>query len=173
MDYVILDTDVCSYLFKRDTRAERYRAHLLGRPLCLCFQSVAELYQWAEINQWGPSRRVSLEQWLTRFVILPYDNETAQAWARVRAARRRQGLPISTGGAWIAACALRYDCTLVTHNTADFQHIDHSSSSQSREVYKKLSQSPLPLSSEGTFWFIGFPHAQTRPPGAPARSDSG
>jgi len=124
MDYVILDTDVCSYLFKRDTRAERYRPYLLEQTLCLCFQTVAELYQWAEINQWGTSRRENLEQWLTRFVILPYDNETAKAWAQVRASRRQQGLPISTGDAWIAACALRYNCTLVTHNTADFQHID-------------------------------------------------
>jgi predicted nucleic acid-binding protein len=124
MDYAILDTDVCSFLFKRDTRAEGYRSHLVGKTLCLSFQTVAELYQWAEINNWGTARRARLDRWLTHFVILPYDNETAQVWARIRSSRRRQGRPISTADAWIAACALRYNCSLITHNAAAYQHID-------------------------------------------------
>jgi len=53
MDFVILDTDVCSFLFKRDTRGELYRPHLEGKTPCLSFQTVAELYQWAEIHNWG------------------------------------------------------------------------------------------------------------------------
>lgn len=123
MDYVILDTDVCSFLFKRDSRSEYYRPHLIGRTPCLSFQTIAELYQWAEINGWGQNRRTQLDKWLPNFVILPYDNETAQSWARIRAERRRQGQPISTADAWIAACALRYDCPLITHNAGDYQNI--------------------------------------------------
>ncbi len=122
-EHIILDTDVCSFLFKHDSRAEAYRLHLMGKTPCLSFQSVAELYQWAEINKWGAKRRTQLEQWLSRFVVLPYDNDTAQAWARIRAARRQQGYPISTSDAWIAASALRHDCPLITHNVIDFQHI--------------------------------------------------
>ena len=124
MDYIILDTDVCSFLFKQDSRSERYHSYLIGKTLWLSFQSVAELYQWAEINKWGAARRTRLDQWLPQFVILPYDNETARAWARIRASRRRQGLPISTSDAWIAACAVISNCPLVTHNAADYQQID-------------------------------------------------
>jgi tRNA(fMet)-specific endonuclease VapC len=123
MDYIILDTDVCSFLFKGDSRKKDYRPHLIGRTPCLSFQTVAELYQWAEINSWGQNRRAQLDKWLPNFVILPYDNETAQAWARIRAERRRQGRPISTADAWIAACALRYDCPLITHNAGDYGNI--------------------------------------------------
>jgi tRNA(fMet)-specific endonuclease VapC len=50
---IVLDTDVWSYLFKQDTRAESYRPHLEGHVLCVSFQTVAELYQWAEKANWS------------------------------------------------------------------------------------------------------------------------
>ena len=50
---VILDTDVVSFLFKGDTRAEAYRIHLRGKTLALSFMTVAELYQWALVRNWG------------------------------------------------------------------------------------------------------------------------
>ncbi len=49
MNTVVLDTDVWSFVFKRDSRAELYRHHLESNVLCVSFQTVAELYQWAEI----------------------------------------------------------------------------------------------------------------------------
>ena len=49
---VIVDTDVVSFLFKGDTRAQLYRPHLQGRTLALSFMTVAELYQWAYIRNW-------------------------------------------------------------------------------------------------------------------------
>ena len=56
MSMVVLDTDVWSFVFKRDSRAERYRVHLEGNVLCVSFQTVAELYQWAEMANWGEKR---------------------------------------------------------------------------------------------------------------------
>jgi tRNA(fMet)-specific endonuclease VapC len=122
MAYVVLDTDVCSFLFRRDERAERYRPHLLGQTLCLSFQTVAELYQGAEMAGWGEDRRARLEEWLQAFVILPYDNETARAWARIRAERKHT--PIAPQDAWVAACAIRHKCPLVTHNASDYADIN-------------------------------------------------
>lgn len=123
MDFVILDTDVCSFLFKRDTRAERYRPHLEGKTLCLSFQTVAELYQWAETHNWGEKRRAQLEEWLRNFVVLPFDNDVCRHWARIRAERQKQGRRISVQDAWIAACALRQDCPLLSHNVDDYAGI--------------------------------------------------
>ncbi len=121
MGYVVLDTDVCSFLFKKDTRGERYRVHLVNQTLCLSFQTVAELYAWAELRNWGASRRAQLEQWLRNFVVLPYDNDTARAWARIQVERRQK--PIGAADAWIAACAVRHDCSLITHNASDYTSI--------------------------------------------------
>lgn len=35
--------DVCSFLFKRDSRAGRYGPHIAGNTPCLSFQTVAEV----------------------------------------------------------------------------------------------------------------------------------
>ena len=120
MSIVVLDTDVWSFVFKRDSRAEHYRVHLEGNVLCVSFQTVAELYQWAETASWGEKRRVKLREWLRRFEILGYDDTTAQAWARIRAERDRQGHPMAAQDAWVAACALRHGYPLVTNNADDY-----------------------------------------------------
>ncbi|MBN1890754.1 MAG: PIN domain-containing protein [Thermoflexales bacterium] len=96
---VVLDTDVWSFLFKQDSRAELYRTQIEGNILCVSFQTVAELYQWAETAKWGKKRRAKLEEWLHRFEVLGYDDDTAQIWARVRAERERQGHPIAASEA--------------------------------------------------------------------------
>lgn len=124
MNAVVLDTDVWSFLFKRDTRAEYYRQHLEGNVLSIAFQTVAELYQWAEINAWGARRRQKLGMWLRRFQVLGYDDETALIWAKIRAARMKEGQPLSAQDAWVSACALRHGYPLLTHNSADYVGID-------------------------------------------------
>jgi predicted nucleic acid-binding protein len=47
---VVMDTDVWSFVFKGDTRAQRYLPYLADKTVCVSFQTVAELYQWAEIR---------------------------------------------------------------------------------------------------------------------------
>lgn len=120
MSYVLLDTDVFSFLFKRNTLGEHYLPHLTGKTLSLSFQTVAELYYWAEKHHWGPTRYNRLHQWLRQYVIVPYDDAIALAWARIKMQRETQGRPISAQDAWIAACAVRYNCPLVTHNAKDY-----------------------------------------------------
>lgn len=58
-----------------------------------------------------------------RFVVIPYDHEIAQHYGEIIAHRKCVGQPISCADAWIAACALRHDIPLVTHNTKDFVDI--------------------------------------------------
>lgn len=57
---VVLDTDVVSFLFKGDTRAEAYRPHLRGKIPALSFMTVAELYQWVFVRNWGPNGSLGL-----------------------------------------------------------------------------------------------------------------
>jgi len=123
MNQIVLDTDVWSFLFKRDSRAELYRAHLERNTLYISFQTVAELYQWAETNNWGEGRWAQLVDWLKRFEVLDVDDETSRVWARIRSVRTQQGHSISAQDAWIAACALRHGYPLVTHNAGDYTDI--------------------------------------------------
>lgn len=47
MTWVVVDTDVFSFLFKGDTRAELYRADIEGQRLAISFMTLAELRRWA------------------------------------------------------------------------------------------------------------------------------
>lgn len=123
MSYIVLDTDVWSFLFKRDTRAEQYRDHIQGQIPCVSFQTVAELYQWVEKANWGRKRREKLAAWLERFLVLGYDQQTGQLWGQIRADRERLGRPIAAQDAWVAACAMRHNYPLLTHNAVDYAHL--------------------------------------------------
>lgn len=123
MTTVLLDTNIVSYLFKRDSRAALYAPHLINRELAIAMMTVAELFQWAAIRNWGKARVRRLEQHVERYTILPVDIDLCRRWAEVRAIRSRAGLPISPQDAWIAATALRYNVALVSHNPDDYQAI--------------------------------------------------
>jgi tRNA(fMet)-specific endonuclease VapC len=123
MGAVLLDTDVFSFVFKRDTRAALYAPHLSGAQPCLSFQTVAELYHWALVRRWGEARRQSLDASLGRCLVLPYDDAMSRHWAEVTAHRRRVGRPIECGDAWIAAGAVRHGLPLLTHNAGDYADI--------------------------------------------------
>ena len=56
MDILLLDTDVVSFLLKGDTRAERYASIVQGNRLALSFMTVAELFQWAAVRNWGAKK---------------------------------------------------------------------------------------------------------------------
>lgn len=80
MTTVLLDTNIVSYLFKRDSRAAQYAPHLLDRELTIAIMTVAELFQWAAIRNWGEPRIRRLEQLLERYTILPVDVDLCRQW---------------------------------------------------------------------------------------------
>jgi tRNA(fMet)-specific endonuclease VapC len=125
MDSVVVDTDVFSFFFRKDTRRELYRRDIEGHRLCLAFQSVAEVRMGALYAEWGKQRLSQLVRTLRHYVILPYDHETADRWAEICVHRRRAGKPIACGDAWIAAVALRHGLPLITHNRPHFGDIPH------------------------------------------------
>jgi len=80
------------------------------------FQTVAELWSWAEENDWGTTLRAGLEIFLQKFLVIPYDPELAQTWARLTTHCKRIGRRLEAGDAWIAASAVHYKLVLLTHD---------------------------------------------------------
>ena len=122
MATVLLDTTVASLLHPRrsgSTLRALYEPEMLGKTLAISFQTVAELWSWAEENQWGQKNRAGLEAFLARFVLVPYTSELAQTWARLMTHARRVGRRLEAGDTWIAASAVLYDVPLLT-NDKDF-----------------------------------------------------
>ena len=95
MTTVLVDTDVVSYLFKKDSRAALYAPRLLNNELAIAIMTVAELLQWAAIRRWGSRRVQQLEESLTRYTMLPVDLDVCRAWATVRAGCSVQGHPMN------------------------------------------------------------------------------
>ncbi|TKJ41935.1 twitching motility protein PilT [candidate division TA06 bacterium B3_TA06] len=124
MEHVLIDTNVLSYIFKNDTRSSSYLPYLSSdKLLAVSFQTVAELYLWAEKQSWSNPKINELQNLLQKFIIVLYDNKLAHIWAGIVATRERIGTPISCADAWVASCALRHSATLITHNRKDFENI--------------------------------------------------
>jgi predicted nucleic acid-binding protein len=119
----VVDTDVLSYLFRRDTRAEPYRPYITGRILAVSFMTLAELERWALQRDWGPVRRERMADFLSQFIVILVDHALCKTWAAVADQARRNGRPIQVGDAWIAATAISLNVPLITNNRRDFTGI--------------------------------------------------
>jgi predicted nucleic acid-binding protein len=121
---MVLDTDVVSFLFKKDTRARHYRRFLHGQDRIVSFMTLAELDCWATRRNWGAARREALERFLEGFTVVYADRAFCRLWAEVTDRARRGGEPIECADAWMAATALGLGVSLVTHNAADYTGVD-------------------------------------------------
>jgi tRNA(fMet)-specific endonuclease VapC len=117
---VVVDTDVVSYLFKSDTRADPYRPHLDGQLPIISFITLAELERWTLARNWGARRREDLLNYLHRYLIEPSSPDLCRLWAEAMDSARRAGKPMLTADGWVAATAIAYDVPLVTNNPPDF-----------------------------------------------------
>lgn len=124
MDALLLDTDVFSFLMKeRDTRRELYESHIIGKTVALSFVTVGELFAWSARRKWSPQNHAELERRIKATVIVPYDLELCRRFGTLKAELMSSGRTIPANDLWIAACALRHDLPLLTHNFGDYEGI--------------------------------------------------
>lgn len=116
LERCVVDTDVLSYLFRLDSRAEVYQPLLQGAIAFVSFMTIAEIDRWALARNWGRSRQAGLTAFLDQFSIVLVDRSLCRTWAEVVDGGRRNGRPIQTADAWIAATALALGVPLVSNN---------------------------------------------------------
>lgn len=117
---LVVDTDVISFLFKQDTRADLYKPHLQGQLLLISPMTRAELEAWALEHSWGQTRREAMRVHLKQFMLVPFQEALCLKWAEATDSARRRRRSINSSDAWVAAVALHYDVPLVTHNKSDY-----------------------------------------------------
>jgi tRNA(fMet)-specific endonuclease VapC len=72
-----------------------------------------------------PARTLLKQQnFLNRFVSLPFDDKSAEIYGQLRAKLELAGTPIGALDMLIAAIAIANDLVLVTHNSAEFSRVD-------------------------------------------------
>ena len=119
----LLDTDTCSAHLKRPAGlAHRFVQHSGG--LAIATVVLAELYTWAH-KRTNPSPVI---QWieadlLPNVAVLDFDTDCAKEFGTLRGQLLQKGISVSRMDLMIAAVALVHNLTLVTHNTADYQHV--------------------------------------------------
>ncbi len=86
--------------------------------------ALAELYDWA-FRRTDPAAAVAVvdKMLLHEVATIGFDDDCAKECGRLRVELRRQGIGTAALDLLIAAVALLYDLTLVTHNTKDFERI--------------------------------------------------
>jgi predicted nucleic acid-binding protein len=125
----LVDTDVISEARKLDKANRGVREFFQNAdrdvaPLYLSVITIGELRQGLErIRYRGDVQQAAqLERWLNRIIgdyagaILPFDEDTSQAWGRLRVPHPENPLDKQ-----IAATALIHDLTVVTRNSAHYR----------------------------------------------------
>jgi tRNA(fMet)-specific endonuclease VapC len=121
----LLDTNVCvMYL---NGRSELVRDRILSTPIqdmAVCSVVKAELFYGAMKSN-NPTRTLERQQqFLERFISLPFGDDAAILFGQIRAHLANIGTPIGAYDLQIAAIALANNLTLVTHNTREFSRVD-------------------------------------------------
>ncbi len=120
---LLIDTDVVSFTYKKDSRADLYEPHLKGNLLVLSFMTLAELNLWTLGNSWNEKRKRNFAAFLKNYLIIYSDEKLCEIWVNIKIESKRKGRPIETADARVAAVALAFDVLLVTHNHKHFQYI--------------------------------------------------
>ncbi len=121
----LLDTNACIHYLNHADSPIRCRMELL-RPVDVMVCSVvkAKLYYGANRSSRKPETLTALEAFLSLLSSLPFDDNAARVYGRIRAELSSRGTPIGPNDLMIASIALAHNIALVTHNTREFGRVD-------------------------------------------------
>ena len=121
----MLDTNIVA--FAKNNRPEivleRMRRFDPG-DLCVSAVTLAEL-EYGVFNSSNPERnQLALTLFLANIDVIPFGDDAAVEYGRIRADLRRKGTPIGANDLMIAAHAKSLGMTLVTNNTREFSRVE-------------------------------------------------
>ncbi len=121
----LLDTNACIAYLNRPMSGVRRRLETLSpEDVAVCSVVKSELFYGARRSN-NPERTLAGQQeFLNRFVSLPFDDNAAIIYSRIRAQLAALGTPIGPYDLQIAAIAMANNLILVTHNTREFNRIE-------------------------------------------------
>jgi tRNA(fMet)-specific endonuclease VapC len=123
MNY-LLDSNVCIQYMRGKNLLIRQR--LSARPLQeirLCSVVKAELYLGALRSAKPSANRTKVDAFVAPYLSLVFDDDAADLQAQIRHHLETLGTPIGPHDLQIAAIAQVHGCTLVTHNTGEFNRV--------------------------------------------------
>ena len=124
MSTYLLDTNACIHILN-DTSANVVARFAAQSPatIRLCSVVKAELLFGARKSHRVAKVLASLDRFFRPLLSVPFDDECAHEYGRLRADLERAGTPIGANDLMIAAIARRHDLTLVTHNVDELSRV--------------------------------------------------
>jgi len=124
--HCLLDTNICIYIIKKKPQGvlKKLAEHALS-DIGISSITVAELLYGVGKSALPDKNRDALDEFLSPFEIMPFDDRAAEVYGRIRALLERKGTPIGSMDMLIAAPPLSLGVTLVTNNAKEFKRVPH------------------------------------------------
>ena len=120
----LLDTNICIYLIKGTDSVLRTRIEAHAPfELAISAVTVAELEYGVAKSTRVEQNRMALQNFLSAFEIISFDDKDAEQFGIIRAAVERRGQPIGPYDLQIAAQAITKGYTVVTNNEREFRRV--------------------------------------------------
>ena len=121
----MLDTNIVAYA--KNNRPEvvyECMSRFDTKDLCVSAITLAGL-EYGVFNSSNPERnKLALTLFLANIEVVPFDDDAAVEYGRIRADLKRKGTPIGANDLMIAAHAKSLGMTLVTNNTKEFERVE-------------------------------------------------
>ena len=120
----MLDTNICSYILKNHPIAVKQKFEEVGAGnIYISAIVLAELYYGAARHPKGIVIRREIDNFVSRLVVIPWDENAADHYGSIRASLEKAGTPVGAMDMLIAAHAKSCAATLVTNNMREFERI--------------------------------------------------
>lgn len=119
----LLDTNIVSDLVRFPQGKVARRIAAVGEGAVCTSVIVAAELRFGAARRNAPRLTNQVEAILAAMEVLPFDAPADRAYAQLRVALEKSGLPIGPNDMLIAAQALASDCVLVTANVEEFSRV--------------------------------------------------
>lgn len=120
----MLDTNICIYILNQRPAGVLKKFEKIRRDqICISIITNAELKYGAERSSSKKMNYEIIEEFVARLNVLPWDEEAANHYAKLRHYSEKQGTPIGNMDLLIASHARSQGCKLVTNNLKEFNRV--------------------------------------------------
>ena len=121
----LLDTNICIFAINRKTPQLINTINKKSKhDIYISSLTIAELEFGVENSQYVEKNRVALLKFISLFRILPFDDEDAVCYGKLKTKLKKKGEIIGPIDMLLAAQALSKDLIFVTNNADEFSRVD-------------------------------------------------
>lgn len=120
----MLDTNICIDLIRnRSSKLLRRLKRMRPDDLCISSVTLSELEYGVAKSNAPDKNKMALAEFITPLVVMPYDDQVAPHYGRIRAELEAHGKPTGALDTMIAAHAFSLGLVIVTSNEREFRRV--------------------------------------------------